>query len=131
MASYLRGSDNFDSADNATQTELDAKEVQMATAWVNFDGTPTTPTISDSFNVSSITRNGVGDFTVNFTTAMDNANYTASLSGRGVVGNECIVVEQHDTPLRSTTQLRIYTQDNVGTLKDYPVVSVVIHGGKA
>jgi len=45
-------------------------------AWVNFDGTGTV-TIRGSGNVSSITDNGIGDYTVNFTTAMPDANYAA------------------------------------------------------
>jgi hypothetical protein len=45
-----------------------------AKAWVNFNGTGTVA-IRASFNVSSITDNGVGDYTVNFTTAMVDANY--------------------------------------------------------
>jgi hypothetical protein len=48
-------------------------------AWVNFNGTGTVA-IRGSFNVSSITDNGTGDYTVNFTTAMPNANYCFSLS---------------------------------------------------
>jgi hypothetical protein len=47
----------------------------IAKAWVNFNGTGTVA-IRDSFNVSSITDNGTGDYTVNFTTAMPNANYS-------------------------------------------------------
>jgi hypothetical protein len=47
-------------------------------AWVNFNGTGTVAILA-SGNVSSITDNGVGDYTVNFTTAMPDANY--SLSG--------------------------------------------------
>jgi hypothetical protein len=54
-------------------------------AWVNFDGTGT-PAIRGSFNVSSITDNGTGDYTVNFTTAMPNANYSALVTA-GVTGN--------------------------------------------
>ena len=46
-------------------------------AWVNFNGTGT-PTIRASGNVSSITDNGVGDYTINFTTAMPDANYSFS-----------------------------------------------------
>ena len=46
-------------------------------AWVNFDGTGT-PTIRASGNVSSITDNGVGDYTINFTTAMPDANYVVT-----------------------------------------------------
>jgi hypothetical protein len=45
-----------------------------ARAWVNFNGTGTIA-IRGSANVSSITDNDVGDFTVNFTTAMSDANY--------------------------------------------------------
>jgi hypothetical protein len=43
-------------------------------AWVNFDGTGTVA-IRAAGNVSSITDNGTGDYTVNFTTAMPDANY--------------------------------------------------------
>lgn len=45
------------------------------TAWVNFNGTGTVA-IRDSFNVSSITDNGTGDYTVNFAVAMANSNYS-------------------------------------------------------
>ena len=48
---------------------------QFCRAWVNFNGI-TTATIRASFNVSSVTRNGTGDYTVNFTTAMPDANYS-------------------------------------------------------
>lgn len=43
-------------------------------AWVNFDGTGT-PAIRASGNVTSITDHGAGDYTVNLTTAMPDANY--------------------------------------------------------
>jgi hypothetical protein len=43
-------------------------------AWVNFNGTGTVA-IRGSGNVSSITDNGTGDYTVNFTTAMPDTNY--------------------------------------------------------
>jgi hypothetical protein len=45
-------------------------------AWVNFNGTGTVA-IRASGNVSSITDNGTGNYTVNFTTAMPDANYAA------------------------------------------------------
>ena len=45
-------------------------------AWVNFEGSAAT--IRGSFNVSSITRNSTGYYTVNFTTAMANTNYAVS-----------------------------------------------------
>jgi hypothetical protein len=54
----------------------------MCRAWVNFNGTGTVA-IRESGNVSSITDNGTGDYTVNFTTAMPDANYGATASARG------------------------------------------------
>ena len=51
-----------------------------ARAWVNFNGTGTVA-IRASGNVSSITDNGTGDYTVNFTTAMSDANYCISVDG--------------------------------------------------
>ena len=50
-----------------------------ARAWVNFNGG--TATIRASYNVSSITRSTGGDYTVNFTTAMPDANYACTATG--------------------------------------------------
>jgi hypothetical protein len=49
-------------------------------AWVNFNGTGTVA-IRGSMNVSSITDNGTGDYTVNMTNALADINYTAVASG--------------------------------------------------
>jgi hypothetical protein len=49
----------------------------LAKAWVNFNGTGTVA-IRASLNVSSITDNGTGDYTVNFTTAFSDANYAVA-----------------------------------------------------
>ena len=57
----------------------------MCRAWVNFNGTGT-PAIRASGNVSSITDNGTGLYTVNFTTAMPDVNYSAVATG-GSVGS--------------------------------------------
>lgn len=61
-------------------------EQYLARAWVNFNGTGTVA-IRAAGNVSSITDNGVGDYTVNFTTAMADANYAVSLSSERITGN--------------------------------------------
>lgn len=50
-----------------------------ARAWVNFNGTGTVA-IRASGNVTSITDNGTGDYTVNFTTAMSDANYSTNVT---------------------------------------------------
>lgn len=56
-------------------------------AWVNFNGTGTVA-IRASGNVSSITDNGVGLYTVNFATAMPDANY--AIAGAGQQGNSSV-----------------------------------------
>jgi hypothetical protein len=55
-------------------------------AWVNFNGTGTVA-IRGSGNVSSITDNGTGDYTVNFTTAMPDANYSRTIGVGFGAGN--------------------------------------------
>jgi hypothetical protein len=50
-----------------------------AKAWVNFNGTGTVA-IRGSYNVSSITDNGTGDYTVNFTNAFADANYATIMT---------------------------------------------------
>ena len=55
-------------------------------AWVNFNGTGT-PAIGGSGNVSSITDGGTGDYTINFTTAMPDANFAAFTNFQPSVSN--------------------------------------------
>ena len=61
---------------NTLQTQAGV-EVYTAKAWVNFNGTGTVA-IRAAGNVSSITDNGTGDYTVNFTVAMTDINYAVS-----------------------------------------------------
>ena len=49
-------------------------QARVAKAWVNYDGT--TPSIRDSYNIGSVTDNGTGEYTVNYSTAMADANYS-------------------------------------------------------
>jgi hypothetical protein len=59
-------------------------------AWVNFDGTTNVGgncTIRASGNVSTVADNGTGDYTINFTTAMPDEDYTTLTGTPGVVGN--------------------------------------------
>ena len=50
-------------------------------AWVNFDGTTTPPTIRASGNVSSVVRNATGDYTVNFTSPLQDGNFVPTYAG--------------------------------------------------
>jgi hypothetical protein len=62
-------------------------------AWINFNGTGT-PSIRASLNVSSITDNGSADYTVNFTTALTDANY--AVAGDGAVSGTTLNAGQYN-----------------------------------
>ena len=98
----------------------------IAKAWVNFDGTGT-PAIRGSFNVSSITDNGTGDYTVNFTTAMSNANYSVVGSVSGTAFG--IIFAPADlTTARTTAAARVVTYNTSFNPLDCAIVNVVING---
>ena len=71
---------------DALSTASGSAPSYSARAWVNFNGTGTVA-IEASGNVSSITDNGTGDYTVNFTTALPDANYTVSMFGVAYASN--------------------------------------------
>jgi hypothetical protein len=50
----------------------------IAKAWSNF--TPTTPSLDQDLNITSLTDNGVGDFSLNFTNNMTTTTYVATYS---------------------------------------------------
>ena len=86
--------------------------VPVAKAWVNFNGTGTVA-IRASYNVSSITDHGTGDYTVNFTTAMADTNYTTiGSSWYATVSASLFGIE---APPSSTTSKRISTTNPSGT----------------
>ena len=105
----------------------------IAKAWVQFAGS--TGTINGSFNVSSITVNTTGDYTVNFTTAMSNINYavTASVSPSyasqnmgniNLFSNPAGTVEQAPT----TSAFRFYISDYTNTRYNPKYVCVSVQG---
>jgi hypothetical protein len=110
----------------------------IAKAWVNFNGTGT-PAIRASFNVSSITDNGTGDYTINFTTAMPNANYVWSASGsdnNDTFASNVTPTYKTNTSVQLAASLRIQTFFNLrptGTdysngVADMALVNVTING---
>ena len=78
-----------------------------AKAWVNFNGTGTVA-IRASGNVSSITDNGVGDYTVNFTSALADANYAVSGVTSYIGGSQAgpIMGDNSAITARTTTSYR-------------------------
>lgn len=81
-------------------------------AWVNFDGTnafspnPSTSAIRGSGNVSSITDNNAGDYTVNYATALPDTNYCVTSVGT-IGGNRVLAVPEQSITAYSTGSTRI------------------------
>jgi hypothetical protein len=107
---------------NTLQTQAGV-EVYTAKAWVNFNGTGTVA-IRASGNVSSITDNGTGNYTVNFTTAMVDANYAASGCGRtpGVQSGAALQFDVYNT-----TSIQFFTRGTTtGPEVDLSIITVNI-----
>ena len=93
-------------------------------AWVNFNGTGTVA-IRASGNVSSITDNGTGQYTVNFTTAMPDANYATSATARNT-STGAVVAEAPGTSMTTTgfNTFTFKTNTTSGTDADYVSIAV-------
>jgi hypothetical protein len=113
-----------DIAANAVTTpKLGTDEASgLAKAWVNFNGTGTVA-IRAQYNVSSITDNGTGDYTVNFTTALADANYSASASsGQNNSSQYCTT----NTSTQTASALRIQNSNLAAALLDNANMFVAI-----
>lgn len=100
-----------------------------ARAWVNFNGTGTVA-IRASGNVSSITDNGVGNYTVNFTNAMPDVNYGFLGCANGIAANSlpCLVGQDSvSTKTASALQILVsYNNTASVSLQDVTQVSVSV-----
>jgi hypothetical protein len=99
-------------------------------AWVLFNGTGTLA-VTGSYNVTSVTDNAAGDYTVNFTTAFSGATYAMAGSvGQAGAGTPLGVVgHNQDNIVFSGSAVRIYTlRSTDATAVDYPKVSVAFFG---
>ena len=104
--------------------------VYACRAWVNFNGEGVVSVIA-SGNVSSVTDNGVGDYTLNFATSMPNANYSISSSSTEYSDASPIPVSLRmsgTTPLLKTTAaVRVSTRSSFNsTLRDINSISVQV-----
>lgn len=92
-------------------------------AWVNFNGTGTVA-IRAAGNVAGITDNGVGDYTVNFTTAMPDVNYALHVTPTANSSNNLSAYESASTA-RTTSLARVFTHV-AGTGTDVAQATVTI-----
>jgi hypothetical protein len=106
---------------NSSGTEIGT----FCRAWVNFNGTGTVA-IRASFNVSSITDGGVGSYTVNFTTAMSDANYAVPMSAEGSGSSGPLIAAPTISGTYTTSAVTINTMNYSGNNTDSQKVSVAI-----
>ncbi len=105
---------------NSSGTEIG----QLCKAWGKLNGTGTAA-LDDSFNVSSITDNGTGDYTFTFTNAMSNANYCAV--GTSEYINDSSEFQIVTITSATTSAVRAHNQKLTNVSKD-GIVSVAIFG---
>lgn len=126
---------------NTPPTIQDSAGTQIGTfcrAWVNFNGTLVTNPASmtgvrGSFNVSSVLDNGTGDYTVNFTTAMPDVNYSVSGATSMIFGvnyNGAIAINTNNSTAGevapTTTALRVATRNSGGTPIDIAYINIAV-----
>jgi hypothetical protein len=105
----------------------------IAKAWVRFSVSGTTVTVDGSFNISSVTRTGTGQYVFTFTVNMPNANYSVVPANGGIntAGSAYLAAEPFciDTspfyalPTASAFDVA-YTQSNLST-RDDPLTTCV------
>jgi hypothetical protein len=124
------------SADGSGIIKLKSNGVTTnALAWVNFNGTGTVA-IRSSYNVSSITDNGTGDYTVNFATALSDANFVVNCGvnsinlGYTASGAMVGATSQAGAGIgMSTSQVRVITGNTSSALNgDFGYVFVSVFG---
>ena len=102
-----------------------------ARAWVDLDGAGTA-TVDASGNISSVTDNGTGDYTLTFTTALPDANYNCVVTASNYNVNQIRQGNLHSASARTTANVRIQCYaiagggDTATFLLDMDPVSVTI-----
>lgn len=112
-------------SDGSTSTSATNVINGSAKAWVSFAGT-STPTIRGSYNVSSVSYTSSGDFTVNFTNAFANANYSCLVTGsnggfQGLVGG---IRDASAVPTTSAVRLFFVDSTFASSNPSYGMVAV-------
>lgn len=117
MAVSIHGTSGLTFNDSTTMTS----GVSVTKAWVRFADTGST-SINSSYNVSSVTRNGAGDYSVNFSTAMSDANACTNITA-GNWGAVWGLVHIHSI---TTTSVRFFATDPSATPQQQPVACVSV-----
>jgi len=95
-----------DTIQNTSGGAVTLTDQTAAKAWVNFNGTGTVA-VRDNFNVSSITDNGTGDYTVNFSSSFGNANYNLSAATKWQSGQEGFILSHNTNTTVTASAIRL------------------------
>ncbi len=121
----LNGSAKLPAVDGSQLTNLNQAPGTVG-AWVNFNGTGTVA-IRDSLNVSSITDNAIGNYTIN--TVFLNANYAASLAVEAQISNTGPLIANYSQGgTYSSSALQIVIQGPGGTDADAVFITAIFAG---
>ena len=96
---------------------------RIAHAWCNWDGTQAAASMIDgSYNISSITDSGTGDYTLNFSTAASDANFAATSCGIGTTNQSDVLCRPS-----SASAVRHLSKHN-GSAYDNPDAAIIVFG---
>ena len=128
MSTVVVGTVQSNSASPPTFKNTSGTEIgTLCRAFVNFNGTGTVA-IRASFNVSSITDNGTGDYTVNFTNALPDANYCWSMGGDGSGARlNTWGIAKTNSAVPTVSALRVQFYDDTSSAIDTAYACVKIH----
>jgi len=118
------GSINVTGEGGSTTTNL---QQGLAKAWINFNGEGTIAS-RDTFNMSSISDEGTGDYQINYTSNMGNGNYAPS--GMGEADGK-IVIDDSDYSGNVTTSSLDVEAKTGGSNIDREIICTTIHGDLA
>lgn len=113
--------DTLAERDGSESVPVDTVIHGSAKAWVNFNGTGTVSK-NASFNVGTVTDNGVGDYTINFDTPMPDTNYATAGMGNNAPSQHVVA----ENGLRTVSAFRISVQQPGVSAGDSPSVSVAV-----
>ena len=117
-----------DASGNNGSTPLQISQGR-AKIWATFDGTSSPITIDDQDDggsISSITDNGTGNFTFNFSPALPDVNFCGLLNGGG--GSAYSQRGYEDSAARTTSAWKTYWVNHVGTATDPTNGNIAIFG---
>ena len=116
-------------SDTAGTGAVTLTKQSAAKAYLNYKG-DSTNSIRGSFNVSSVTENNAGDYTTNFSSNMNDANYSVTASQGGNALNDEIRVPYNATTF-NTSNFRVATLAVGVALQDSTYVCETVHGDLA